>query len=341
MSKFKTAVWDFDYIRYAVGFASEKRSIKVVHKQSGDEWDFKSRTEFYGRTRAKDGGALAEINKSRDIPYVLDEFEILDVQIPEPVEFCLHSAKQKIESTNKILDVKNIIGYHGVGESFRVGASTILGYKQTRLGALKPIHIDAITEYLVKKYKSIPCEGLEADDWCIISAIGKKDHVVASHDKDCLGCAVYSFNPTKPELGIQNGNCFGGLWLEEKINSKGKVEKTVRGIGRMFFYWQVCAQDTVDNYAAHSASQVKWGELSAYEALKDCKNDNEALAAVVGVYKHLYPAPSKVVGWRGDILSIDWNYVLSENWVMARMLRKPDENLTAEMVFCKLGLWKD
>ncbi len=341
MSKFKTAVWDFDYIRYAVGFASEKRSIKVVHKQSGDEWDFKSRTEFYGRSRAKDGGALVEINKSRDTPYTLDEFEILDIQTPEPVEFCLHSVKQKVESVNKMLGVKNIIGYHGVGDSFRLEASTILGYKQNRLGMLKPIHIDAVTEYLVKKYKSIPCEGLEADDWCIISAIGKKDHVVASHDKDCLGCAVYSFNPVKPELGVRNGNCFGSLWLEVKTNSKGKVEKTVRGIGRMFFYWQLVAQDTVDNYAAHSASQVKWGELSAYEALKDCKNDREALEAVVRVYKYLYPSPAKVIGWRGDVLKIDWKYVLSENWVMARMLRKPDENLTAEMVFSKFGLWND
>ena len=339
MNEFKTAVWDFDYIRYAVGFASEKRSIKVVHKQSGDDWDFKSRTEFYGRSRAKDGGALSEINKSRDTPYTRDEFEILDIQTPEPVEFCLHSVKQKIESTNKILGVKNIIGYHGVGESFRVGASTILGYKQTRLGALKPIHIDAITEYLVRKYKSIPCVGLEADDWCIISAIGKKDHVVVGQDKDYLGCAVYSFNPVKPELGVQNGNCFGKLWLEERVTSKGKVEKMVRGVGRMFFYYQIACSDPIDNYAAHSASQVKWGELSAYEALKDCKNDREALEAIVRVYKYLYPTPSKIVGWRGDILSIDWKYVLSENWVMARMLRTPDEHLTAEMVFSKFGLW--
>ena len=95
----------------------------------------------------------------------------------------------------------------------------------------------------------------------------------------------------------------------------------------------------MDNYAAHSASQVKWGELSAYEVLKDCKNDKEALAAIVDGYKHLYPTPSKVVGWRGDILNIDWKYVLSENWVMARMLRKPDEHLTAEMVFSKFNLW--
>ena len=339
MSQFNTAVWDFDYIRYAVGFASEKRVIKVIHKQSGDEWDLKSRTDWYGRTRAKDGGLLAEINKSRDIPYALDEFEIYDIQIPEPLENCLHSAKVKVESVSKILGTKNIIGYHGLGDSFRVSSSTVLGYKQNRIDNLKPIHIEAITDYIVKKWRSVPCEGLEADDWCIISAYGKKDHVVCTHDKDVLGCGVYSFNPTKPELGVQNGNCFGSLWLEEKTNSKGKVEKTVRGIGRKFFYYQLSSQDNVDNYRAHAASDVKWGELSAYEWLRDCKNDTEALTAVSRIYKHLYPCPRKVIGWRGDEILVDWRYMLSENWIMARMLRTPDENITAEMVFKKYNLW--
>ena len=341
MSDFKTAVWDFDYIRYAVGFASEKRNILVVNKQSGDESVYPSRTAFYGRGKAKDGGVLAEINKTRDTPLLPDDFEIFDQQVAEPIEFCLHSAKQKIESVNKILGVKNMIGYHGVGASFRLEASTVLGYKMNRENTLKPIHLEEITEYLVKKYKSIPCTHLEADDWCIISSINDKSAVVVTHDKDVRGCAVYSFNPTKQDLGIQDGRCFGSLWLEEKVNSKGTVEKTVRGIGRMLLYWQISALDRVDNYAANAASPMKWGEISAYNALKDCQNDKEALQAVVNVYKTLYPQPYTVQGWRGDVLSVGWKYMLSENWTMARMLRTPDEKLTAEEVFTKFGLWKD
>ena len=339
MNEFKTAVWDMDYIRYAIGFASETRSILVVNKQSGDEAVYKSRTEFYGKGRAKDGGVLAEINKSRDIPYTLDEFEIFDQQHAEPIENCLHSVKQKVESVNKQLGVKNMIGYHGQGDSFRVGLSTLVCYKMNRENTLKPIHIDAITDYIIKKYKSIPCIGLEADDWCVIEAINDKSKLVITHDKDILGCAVYSANPTKMELGIRDGRGFGSLWVEQKVNSRGKTENTVRGIGRMFFYFQVASSDSSDNYYANSASPLKWGDMSAYNALKDCKNDKEALEAVAGVYKYLYEHPRKVIGWRGDVLKICWKYVLSENWVMARMLRKPDENLTAEMVFTKFGLW--
>lgn len=340
--QFKTAVWDLDYIRYAVGFASEKRNILVVNKQSGDESVYPSRTAFYGRGKAKDGGVLAEINKSRDTPLLPDDFEIFDQQVAEPIEFCLHSAKQKIESVNKILGVKNMIGYHGVGSSFRLEASTVLGYKMNRENTLKPIHLEEITEYLVKKYKSIPCTHLEADDWCIISSINDKSAVVVTHDKDVRGCAVYSFNPAKPELEVVDGRGFGSLWVEEKVNSKGKVEKTVRGIGRMFFYFQLASSDPVDNYYANAASPLKWGDMSAYNALKDCTNDKEALAAVAGVYKHLYEKPYTVKGWReGSILNVDWKYMLSENFCMARMLRTPDEKLTAGEVFTKFGLWKD
>lgn len=339
MSEFKTAVWDVDYLVYACAFASEKRSILVVNKQSGDETPYPSRTAFYGRGKAKDGGALAEINKSRDTPYTLDEFEILDVQHAEPVEFCLHTVKQKVESVNKALGVKNMVGYHGAAPSFRVEASTVLGYKMNRDNSIKPVHKDAVVEYVTKKYKSIPCTHLEADDWCIIEAINKPDHVVCTHDKDVLGCAVQSFNPAKPALGVQDGRCFGKLWIEERVNSKNKVEKTVRGIGRMFFYYQLASSDPVDNYYANAASPLKWGDIAAYNALKDCKNDKEALAAVVSVYKHLYECPRKVIGWRENEILVDWKYMLSENFVMARMLRTPDEHLTAEMVFSKFNLW--
>ena len=339
---FKTAVWDLDYIRYAVGFACEKRNILVINRQSGDEAVYNSRTAFYGRGKAKDGGALAEINKSRDSPYTADEFDIFDQQVAEPIDFCLHTVKQKVELVNKILGVKDMIGYHGVGASFRLEASTVLGYKMNRENNLKPIHIDAITEYIVKKYKSVPCSDLEADDWCTISSIESKDRVQVSADKDSLGTAVYTFNPTKPELGVRDGRGFGSLWIEERTTPAGKIEKTVRGIGRMFFYQQWASLDTVDNYRANAASPLKWGEMSAYNALKDCKNDKEALAAVVGVYKHLYQETYRVQGWReGSILDVDWKYMISENFILSRMLRTPDEKITAEEVFTKFGLWKD
>ena len=66
-----------------------------MSKQSGRN-NFPSRTS--GRGKAK-GWSL--INKSRDSPYTVDEFDIFDQQVAEPIEFCLHTVKQV--EVNKIL----------------------------------------------------------------------------------------------------------------------------------------------------------------------------------------------------------------------------------------------
>ena len=101
----------------------------------------------------------------------------------------------------------------------------------------------------------------------------------------------------------------------------------MRGTGLLFFYWQVASHDTIDNYAANSASEVSWGEMSAYRALVGCKTNTEALKALVGVYKTLYPEPKIVQGWRGDSIEVDWLYVLQENFDLARMLRWEHDEL--------------
>src|SRR5690606_40936191 len=65
-------------------------------------------------------------------------------------------------------------------------------------------------------------------------------------------------------------------------------------ICRMFKMWQCCGLDDSDNYRANCMSDIKWGEISAYKALVDCKNDKELFEAAIGVFKHLYPE-TKVV----------------------------------------------
>lgn len=312
---------DSDYIRYAAGFASEKRKIKVVHQTTGDEYIFSNRTEFYGRGKAKDKGWIAEQNAERDSPLLASEFDIYDIQIPEPIENALNTAKRMFEGILETFETRNYIAYYGKGDSFRVDRSTIIQYKGNREGTLRPIRIEEITEYLVKKFGMIPCIGLEADDWCNIEG-QKPNTVVTSIDKDTGGCPVLWYNPNKPEDGIVNGRQFGKIWVEEK--SKGNKE--VRGYGRKFFYYQVAYGDDVDNYRANSATDKEWGKLGAFDILEGCKNDRESLQALVNIYKTLYPTPHKIVGWKGETITIDWLYVMQENWDMAHMWRNPDSD---------------
>jgi hypothetical protein len=107
--------------------------------------------------------------------------------------------------------------------------------------------------------------------------------IVVSVDKDAKRGPGWLFNPDKDDAPrLIEG--FGELSLVKR----GKLN-TVDGYGRLFGYWQVAYGDPVDNYYANSASHLPWGPMNAYKALKDCKSDEEALKALIAVYRHLYP----------------------------------------------------
>lgn len=317
MSKHIKAVVDADYICYAVASAGEKRSVRVVHKSSGREIVVPTRSGFYGGWHKKEGGMLAEINKAKNTSFTWEDFEYIDVQQPDPIENVLHSAKLMYERVIKDIGATRQKGFIGTGRTFRHDVATIVEYKGGRKDLLKPLLLDDVKAYLVKKFNVEEVSYIEADDACIIEAYRKKDHVVIGIDKDITGCAVQSYNPNYPEQGIVNGDVFGKM----RLTDKGEV----KGIGRMFMYFQCAYGDRSDGYFANSASDIKWGEKSAYKALVECKNDKEALTALMNIYKKLYPEPKIITGWRGDQIEIDWKYVLNENWQLCRMLRTRDE----------------
>lgn len=334
-------VQDADGCIYSCGFVGEDRSILAVEKKTGDEHRFKNRTQLWGRKKNTIEGWLAEHNQQLSEPLTKDDFEIFDVQEPKPVSHVLQTVKTYIENLKRVTKADSMILYHGVGDSFRVQESTILKYKSGRENAIRPIHKDEIIQYLQRQYGSIPCIGLEADDWCTITG-SKKNHFAISSDKDARGTHCLVYNPKTPELGIQDCRGLGSLWVEEKVSkTTGLKYREVKGIGRKFFYHQVNFADPIDTYFANSASELEWGEMSSYNSLKDCETDVECLKAITETYKYLYPSKKSITGWRSDEFEIDWKYVLSENWTMARMLRTPDEKLNAQDVLEKFNLWKD
>ena len=318
-------VIDADYIRYSAASVGETRSVLVVHNQSGREKIFKNRTEFWGRGKDKDGGWLGELNAKRTSPFLPEEFTIVDVQTPEPIENVLHTAKSMFETPMKALGTTNFVGFIGKGDSFRLERSTLRKYKGQRQELLKPLHLDAVTDYLHTKYKLEYVEHLEADDRCVIECYNRKDSVLVGVDKDYLGCPVMLYNPNKPEEGVRNCNQFGSL----SVTDKGKVT----GIGRMFFYFQMACGDKSDNYYANCESDVKWADKSTYNALVHAENDRDAIERVAGIFQHLYPEPKTVQGWRGDMIEIDWMYVANEMWDLARMRRWEDDVVTFTDVY--------
>ena len=328
------AVIDTDFILHAVACAGEQRSVKVIHKESGRELIVPNKTAFYGTWQRKDGGILAEINKTKNKEWTWEDFEYVDIQEPEPLSNVLHSAKLMFEGAIKKAGCTKYKAFIGDGNpTFRNDLASILEYKGNRKDLISPIHKDEVKDYLVRKFGVEVVSNIEADDACVIEAYKQKDKVVVAVDKDTGGNAVNWFNPNRPEDGVVDCDQFGKLWL----NDKGEV----KGIGRLFFYYQVAYGDDVDNYRANSASSKRWGSKSAYKAMVNCTNDKEALESLVNVYKTLYPEPKVITGWRGDEFEVDWLYVASENWHMARMLRTMGElenKIELKGILGKLGV---
>lgn len=354
--------FDFDPILYECGFIGEERMVKVVHRQSGDDYSFPNRTAFWGHHKKKAGGWLAEFNEGRTSPRLPEEFDTFDIQVPGSISQCINTMKSIIQGTKEVCGAKTYYGYSGKGKSFREDLSTVLMYKGNRLTALRPVHLDELKNYLVKHHACKIVTGIEADDACTMDTYAayhkwKKtksdaDKVILAYvDKDYLQCDGHIYNTNKQD-GIDTYAGFGYLNIVERESSSGKLVKEVKGRGRMWLYQQVLDGDSADNYKANSASSMKWAEMSAYNLLKDAKNDKEAFEALVKGYKTLYPAPKKIIGWRGyedpdkmtklradapdHEIEVDWLSMLSENFTMAMMLRKPGDKIDVKATLDKL-----
>ena len=271
---------------------------------------------------------MEEINKGRDSPFSWDEFSYEDIQRPFPVENVFHIAKNMTEGWLKESGAKSYLGFIGEGDSFRLGISTLLKYKD-RDSVLKPILVKEVQEFLRKTYKAEVVTGIECDDKCVMESYKRKDRFILGIDKDFYSCPINFYNPNQPKRGVVNCNKFGKLFLDD-----GKV----RGEGRLHLYYQIASKDSVDNYAANCFSDVRWGEKSAYKDLVDCGDDGHALQMLIDIFKHLYPEPKKIIGWRGDEIQIDWLYVLQEMWDMAHMQRWEGDRVIVKDVLDNMGI---
>lgn len=328
MSKNITALVDLDFSKYSVASVGETRFIDVTHKPSGRIKRFNNVTEFYGRN--KKGGWLAETNKDRDSPFELSEFEIIQGrEVTEPIENVLHSAKLSVEGSVKRSGSSKAKYYIGKGDSFRVELSTLKEYKGNRLD--KPLLLDEVVEYLEKKFKPEIVTGYEVDDILCMEGFKDPDNtVVVGNDKDYKSCPIRYFDAAKEGAKVLDCRGFGELYRD----GKGKV----RGHGRLFKCHQIISEDSCDNYKANCFSDIKWGEVAAYNALKDCKDDKEAWEVMVGVFKHLYPEPKEVIGWRGDTILIDHMHVFQEMVNMAHLHRWENDFLKVTDILDKMDI---
>lgn len=323
-------ILDADYLCYTVASVFQETYILATHPAIKEPVKLKNKTELWGKPPKREGGWVQEYNTLNFSDLKASDFSFTEHQEELPLSLAKKSLSTRIQGLLEETGAEYYRGYVGRGKLKRHEQSTLLEYKGQRTAA-RPIHLSALKQHMVDEHncKWID-DGRESDDavaedglkslqkWNTTKKSDDKGIIVYA-DKDLCMVDAWHYHVgqcSKPELRVGLGQI--------KRDEKGKV----RGWGRLHFYWQVMASDSSDNFAAACMSDMKWGDVKAFNLLKDCTTDKQAFEALVLGYKTLYPQPKTITGWRGDEIEIDFLYVLQENFTLAKMLRTADEEPT-------------
>lgn len=345
---------DGDAIMHVVASAAEKRTIEVTHIPSSVVKEFKTRTEFWGRSKKKDSGWLANTNLTREgegkEPFLIEDFTIEDKQVAEPVENCLHSVKLYIGSILEKLKCDNYKVYIGDGDTFRHEITMPVGrrYKQNRDSLLKALLLQEVEDYLMKHHNGIKIANIEVDDklsmiaWKgyakFLKTGNNKDdnNIIVSRDKDTAGTQGWWHNPDKMEIPVYIHG-FGKLWLD----SKG----VVRGIGRKFKYFQLLFGDTSDGYEGRrvpvSETDLKlhkYGQKTVFKELAPLQTDKECWELIVSKYQEWVPEAMTYQAEGGGLETDDWKSWLQKHIDFVHMRRWGDDRIILDDVLNKMGV---
>jgi len=292
-------VFDADQTCFTSAASSEKREIRVISKAYGIDMRFKTRTEFYGRKKKELGGWLYDQNIMREVQkkplFKKEDFEIVDVQIPDDESHCYYAIKLKINSVLDNLGLTKYVCLLGGKGNFRLDTPLPQQYKSNRDGLLRPVLLDKAREYVAKHHNAKIIDSFEADDVCRAYAetgyqhylkYGWFNYIIVSFDKDQRGFSGLIIDPLsrdgklvheKPML-IDEG--VGEIWLEKS---------NVKGYGFKWLCLQCVTGDSTDGILPYQPFGITFGASSAYKLLGTCTTKAECLEKVAQQYVDWFP----------------------------------------------------
>lgn len=291
-----------DELLYRAACSVEKQGYAVRIK-GGKVTDFGNK---YTATRIKQ--TLAKKGKVVNVDYTLEGYKLLIPDHDTSLGHAIHTLKgwiENIRSLNREVNL-NLWLSPSDGSNFRnevastarvVNGVAREGYKAGR--PERPIHYQAIRDYLIEYQGAKECPGMEADD-----ALGIHKGLMVHIDKDINMVAGKHYNwVTKKLYSVPDG--FGVLeW--DKENNK------LVSLGKNFFYIQLLTGDSTDNIPAihnpFSNKKSNFGPKTAYDYLKNCKKEVDLFDKVKEVYYTVYKS-----GWKDRLAEqADLVWILQE-----------------------------
>lgn len=191
------------------------------------------------------------------------EFTISKIVEAEPVSHALQMVNVSLRSIEEEMARAGIeydrleLFLTGKG-NFRERIATIKGYKANRDRNERPVHYQAIRDFLTSRYGAVTVEGYEADDALSMAAHADPSVVIVSGDKDLKNVPGRNYN------------------------ARTKTWTTItKQAALVHFYRQLVTGDTVDNIGG----VFRAGPAAAVTAIKDSMTEYEMYARCLELYK--------------------------------------------------------
>ena len=239
------AICDGDFWPYAIGFAGQKNKHNVII--NGEDG---VRASFVYKKELKQW--LKDNNLTLDDVTVNTEVEA------DPVNHVLHSVKISLEAALAATGADRYQVYLQGDNNFRIGLATILPYKSGR-PTTKPVHYEAIREYLIKYWNAEVIHGMETDDKLSSEQTKDPDNTfIITADKDLNTVKGWKYN-------IKKG-------IKYYVNEEDAL------------LWQYCQSILGDKIDAIQGIKGT-GLIGTYKLFKDCETEEDLHYAALCAYE--------------------------------------------------------
>ena len=296
----KVLIVDGDIACYKIASVTE---FKYLYTSSeGEEYKVKSKKSFLAYCEEND----LDINS----------FSVVHTQIAEPVSYAIKSINDSMAKVLEYCGCNRIEYYIGGGGNFRNEIPLPVQYKTNRTETVRPIHLTALKDYLIKYKGAKKVCTQEADDVVNhrIRTLNKQGVrcVLYSNDKDCMQNVDYNllnFNPDKADIIVSKKG------IGELID-RGK---DVKGSGLKWLIQQTLLGDEIDGFTPKPFFNKRYGDKSLFKDFNECKTEVEVLEKFVEVAKRLVPDKVSYTSFTGQLMELNRKELFSMYFTMNKM----------------------